>query len=122
MLTLIIILPNDFSREKLIENLGKQPAGIFPVYEFGEFMSKFNRDYMLGVKEFLADLWDSPSQYKRSLKGCDVTINNPAISLLGATTIEWLEDKLTQSDLRGGFFPEYFSYPPEKRRLERHDP
>lgn len=97
------VLPSDFSREKLLEELQARPIGLLTLKEFGGFLATIGRDYMAGTKEMLTELYDGPERYTRSLKSQTWNIERPAISLLAATTLDWLESRITDGDLRGGF-------------------
>lgn len=100
-------LPSEFSREALLGNLAKQPAGMFALKEFGGFLSMLGRDYMTGAKENLTELYDGPELFTRVLKKDTIEIRRPAITILGATTLDWLEAKITDGDLRGGFLARF---------------
>lgn len=97
------VLPSDFSREKLLEELQARPVGMLTLKEFGGFLATIGRDYMAGTKEMLTELYDGPDRYTRSLKAQTWNIERPAVSLLAATTLDWLESRITDGDLRGGF-------------------
>lgn len=97
------VLPSDFSREKLLEELQARPIGLLTLKEFGGFLATIGRDYMAGTKEMLTELYDGPDRYTRSLKAQTWIVERPAISLLAATTLDWLESRITDGDLRGGF-------------------
>lgn len=102
-----IVYPSDWSREKLISMLAEQPAGFMAQKEFGGFLELLARNYMAGAKEMLTDLYDGPDTYTRALKSEVVKISRPAITLLGATTLNWLESKITDGDLQGGFLARF---------------
>lgn len=101
------IYPEDFSREKLVALFGEKPSGLLVLKEFGGFLAMLGRDYMTGTKEMLTGLYDGPEVYKRALKKDEVIIQRPAITLLGATTLDWLEAKITEGDLQGGFLARF---------------
>jgi hypothetical protein len=101
------VYPTDFSREKLITMLSKQPAGLLAVKEFGGFLAMLSRDYMAGAKETLTELYDGPDVYTRALQKEMVKVERPALTLLGATTLDWLEGKITEGDLQGGFLARF---------------
>jgi hypothetical protein len=106
------ILPDDFSRERFIENLAARPAAVLPVFEFGELLSKLSRDYMAGSKELLTHLYDSPDEYIRETKGsAPSTIKKPAVGILAASTIDWIQDRISAGDLRGGFMARFLFWP-----------
>jgi hypothetical protein len=101
------VLPSDFSREKFLEILGKTPAGMLTLKEFGGFLAALGRDYMGGMKETLTELYDGPDEYSRSLKSSTFTVKRPALTLLAATTLDWFEGRIDEGDLRGGFLARF---------------
>jgi len=101
------VLPSDFSREKLLEELAARPVGMLTLKEFGGFLERLSATYMAGTKEMLTDLYDGPERYSRALKTKTYTIERPAVTLLAATTLDWLESKITDGDLRSGFLARF---------------
>jgi len=99
--------PSDFSREKLLGLLADQPSGMLTVKEFGGFLAALGRDYNAGTKETLTELYDGPDLYVRALQTKVVQIKRPALTLLGATTLDWLENKIVDGDLASGFLPRF---------------
>jgi hypothetical protein len=101
------VLPNDFTQEKLIETLGNRAQGIIPVYEFGALLKMLGKDYNASLKEFLTEIYDG-SDYSRDTRGGGkVTIVRPAVSILSATTVDWLVGNAKESDFRSGFFARF---------------
>lgn len=102
------ILPNEYSIEALIEYLGKNPSGTFFISEFKSFTGQMQREYMSGAKAFLTDMFDCPDTYVRQLRGKEsIKISEVCISLLGATTQDWMQDSFKEKDLAGGFLPRF---------------
>lgn len=101
------VLPADFSREKMLEELSARPVGMLTQREFGGFLERLGSTYMAGTKEMLTDLYDGPERYSRALKTKTYVIERPAITLLAATTLDWLESKITDGDLRSGFLARF---------------
>lgn len=101
------VLPADFSREKILEELAARPVGMLTLKEFGGFLERLGATYMAGTKEMLTDLYDGPDRYTRALKTKSYSIERPAVTLLAATTLDWLESKITDGDLRSGFLARF---------------
>ena len=117
------ILPEDFSREMLVEVLAGTPQGSFVWSEFGSAIAQFDREYMSGIKDMLADMYDCPSSYRRLLKSGTFEVENPCISILGATNIDWMVDKQnTKNDLRGGFLARCLFVPYHSKDFEMETP
>jgi hypothetical protein len=62
-----------------------------------------SRDYMSGTKELLADLYDSPPKYQRTVGNRTITASNVCIGILAASQTDWLLEKVKETDIRGGF-------------------
>ena len=95
------IYPDEFTQEKLIEVLRAQPQGVFFHYEFAQFMGLMNKEYNMGMKAFLTALYDCPYEYHRTTRGAKdiITIQQPCISMICATTSQWLVKNLQESDI-----------------------
>jgi len=106
-----IILPDEFSHEKILEVLQVQQQGIFVFSEFLILSSLLAKDYNAGLKSTLTSLYDSPPKYMRRTIHKTYEIDNPCISILSATTIEWLLEKTKEGDLMGGFLPRFIFVP-----------
>ncbi len=100
-------MPSDFSREKLLTILSENPAGLLTIKEFGGFLAVLGASYMQGTKEVLTDLYDGPDLFTRALRKDVIEIRRPALSILAATTLDWLESRITEGDLRGGFLARF---------------
>lgn len=78
-----------------------------PTTELGTFVARRRGRVFItgnsGTKEMLTDLYDGPLRYTRALKSRTFTIERPSITILGATTLDWLESRVTDGDIRGGF-------------------
>lgn len=110
------ILPDDFTPEKLADILKDEAAGIMTISEFVKILQILDRDYNRGAKEMLTELYDSPDHYVIQRKmGGKTTITDAAISLLGATTVGWLEDRVKKRDLEGGFLARFLFLPATER-------
>jgi hypothetical protein len=63
---------------------------------------------MSATKSVLTELYDCPQVYKRDTIGSsEIEINNPVISIMTASTIEWFLERLTESDIMGGFLTRF---------------
>lgn len=105
------LLPNEFSQEKLLEILDKQPQGVLVYYEFMSLTGLLQKDYMAGTKAFLTEIYDCPRRYIRKTKGAEVDIDNPVINILAATTTEWFLERAKVGDMYGGFLPRFMYVP-----------
>lgn len=102
-----ILMPNEFSREKIVEMMQRQPTGLFTMYEFSNFMGMCSRDYMAGTVSMITELFDSPLEYRREIKEKTYIIERPFLNILGASTIDWLEATIKEKEITGGFLPRF---------------
>ena len=109
------ILPAEFSQEKLLDILEQQPEGAFFYYEFKTLLGLLRRDYMQGVKAFLTEMYDCPPFYDRATKARNVHIENPCMSIISATTMEWFLEMVKKGDLTGGFLTRFLFIPTTTR-------
>jgi len=106
------LLPDEWTPEKLVEILADQSLGLLIVHEFSRLLQMMARDYMAGAREMLAELFDSPSSYTAgTIKRGLITVRGAAISVLGATTEDWLHKCVKGEDLRGGLLPRFLFLP-----------
>lgn len=106
-----LLLPNEFSPEVMVSGLSTQPNGLLVWSEMKSALSMMNRPYMEGTKEMLTELYDCPDVYIRKLKERCYRIEAPALSILGASTIDWLVSGIKQNDIGGGFTARFVFVP-----------
>lgn len=65
-------------------------------------------EYKKHLGRFMAKLFDCPSKvsWARIGKG-DGTVENPTVSILGASTLSWLRDSTSQADVGGGILSRF---------------
>ena len=103
-----IIFPNDSTVESLAEILSVSKRGLLTHSEFGAFLLQINRGYSADAKQFLTNLYDVPPSYEISRTTKENTLlTRPYLSILGASTIDWIKDNSNETDLRSGFFPRF---------------
>lgn len=101
------VLPGEFSPERLVGLLKEHPTVCCLWSEFGAFLRYAERSYMLGIKEQLTYLYECPPELRRALQTETVVVKEPTLSLLTASTPEWLLAHMDEVDLLGGFFPRF---------------
>jgi len=116
-----VVLPSEWSKEKVIGLLAQNPAGLFEWDEFGAALGMLSKDYMTGSKETLTKLFDSMDTYSRvtGTGGQSGTIDKPAPNILGGSTIEWLSERVKDGDLRGGFMSRFLFIPGTQKEPEK---
>ena len=107
-----LILSGEQSREKFLSLLKTNPNVLYPISEFSAVLSMWNRDYSQGFKEIVVDLFDCRQEYSRqTLKDGKLTIIKPSLNILAASTLDWLKEKLTEGDMRGGLMGRFIVIP-----------
>ena len=105
------VFPDEFSKEAFVSVLSEKPQGLLTYREFSGALAGFSRDYMSGMKELLADLYDCPEHYERVVGKQKLTATNVCLSILAASQTDWLLDKLHENDMRGGFLARFTFWP-----------
>ena len=99
-----LILPNEFTQEGLFNLLSVKPVGLVSWNEFGSFLINANtKSYQAGIKEFITDVYDCPDLLTKRLSGKEYKIENLCLNIATASTIQWLIDRITEADTKGGF-------------------
>lgn len=119
-----LICPDEYSHEGLVEKFTQFPVGTMFLYEFSRFMKMLEKNYLLSTQGLLTELFDNPAEYRRRLKKkinktmskddrkisedeSIQIISKPFINILGASTIEWLNNSVKDSDIMGGFLARF---------------
>lgn len=110
-----LILPDEWSKERLIQNLAANSQGIFIWNEFASVMAALKRDYMSGATEMLTILYDCPESYKRVLQSAAIKIERPCLSILGASTTEWFCKSFKEHALAGGYLARFLYVAPKEK-------
>jgi len=107
-----LILGGEQSREKFLSLLKDHPNVLYPISEFSSVLAMWSRDYSAGFKELITDLFDCRDEYSRqTFKDGKQIVKKPSLNILAASTIEWLREKLTEGDLRGGLMGRFILIP-----------
>jgi hypothetical protein len=113
-----LIFPREFSTERFLLHLAKTSSqGLFYFSELAELLDQFKRSYAEGILALLTDFYDCPSKYERETQkdGLQV-INDVYISILGASTVDWLNKNMSQDQSEGGFWPRFLFWPARERK------
>jgi hypothetical protein len=83
--------------------LASKKFGLMHFDEFSGIMSRFEKSYMVGGKELMTELFEA-AWFTRKIKGGeDIVIDDPAISILSSTTMDWFSSKVLEEDINGGW-------------------
>lgn len=109
--------PNEFSKEKILETFQKQPEGAFFFDEAASLFEGIRREYNRGAEAMLTTLYGG-GKYKR-VTGIQeekiITVEDPYINIIAASTIPWLVDTVSLSSMTGGFLPRFIFLPATER-------
>jgi len=114
-----LVLPNRMSGEGLLELLSYGQAGMIPASELGEWLDNLQKSHNQGLKPLFTDLYDCPQQYSYKTRGGGhLVIQRPYISIVGFSTMQWVQNNISLSDVGSGFFARFLLfYPPQKERI-----
>lgn len=106
------ILDREFTPERFIRNLSSHPTAVLKESEFSSLLERMNSNYMNGMKQRLTDLYDCHERYDRSIQGAGgqgevISIEKPSLSILAASTVDWLVESIGPNDMRSGFLPRF---------------
>ncbi|MCX6152222.1 MAG: DUF3987 domain-containing protein [Ignavibacteriales bacterium] len=102
------LIPQDATIESLCNILSVSKRGLLIHSEFGSFLSQFNKSYNADGKQFFTNLFDVPEWYEVSRVTKENTIlERPYLSILAASTIDWVQEFSSETDLRSGFFARF---------------
>lgn len=102
-----LTFPDEFSPEGFISTLSQRPTGLFIWSEMASVLAKFGASYMQGMAELLTHLYDCPPHYRRTLRREQIAVEDPCVSILAATTPEWLTEHISETTAVGGFLPRF---------------
>ena len=98
------VLSERVTPEALITSLGERAESCGLVYapELAVFLGR--QKYLEGMVPLLTTLFDAPDVWKSTtiIRG-EASLTNVALSLLGASTLEWFVDALPREAFSGGF-------------------
>lgn len=117
------LLDREFTPERFIRNLADHPTSVLKESEFASLLERMKSNYMQGMKQRLTDLFDCQDSYDRVLqgmggKGEKISIVRPALTILAASTLDWLVESLTETDMRSGFMPRFLFFAPTVKEPE----
>ena len=82
-------------------------SGIACYSEFASFLDNLRKDYNKGMESFILEVYDGNS-HTRQLKGEQSRIENPCLSIFGASTLTQFLQRITENDKHSGFLQRIF--------------
>lgn len=112
---LIRALPREFqpqvvsgaaTPEKLHDDLHVQPHAVLYASELANFFSR--QKYMEGLIPYVTELLDYRPEIERRTKGGGlVVVKEPSVTVVGCSTVDWLQEQLPDSATSGGFLARF---------------
>lgn len=94
------------TKEKLHRDLAIQPKAIIFCPELAAFFSK--EKYKENLIPYVTNLLDYEDVVElRTVKDDVIRIENPEVSILGGSTVEWLQEQLPNAAVSGGFLARF---------------
>lgn len=91
--------------EALHKDLLPNPHAVLFASELANF---FNRQkYMEGMIPYCTELLDYGAVEKRTVHGGMIRIEEPSVTVVGGSTVEWLQEQLPDSATAGGFLARF---------------
>lgn len=100
------VIKGKSTKEGLHEDLEKNPHSIVVASELANFFSKERYDE--GKIPYITQLLDyEPEAHVRTKSGGRRVVTNPSVTIIGGSTVEWLQDQLPATATAGGFLPRF---------------
>ena len=101
------IIRDSTTREKLHADLVIEPHAIVVASELAVFFTK--EKYKEGMVPYVTRLLDyRPSIDTGTRKDGSQTVYEPSVTVIGGSTVDWLQDQLPDSAAKGGFLARFF--------------
>src|SRR5271169_1329093 len=99
------IIEGKTTPEALHDELIVEPHAIVFASELANFFSKAK--YMEDMIPYVTQLLDYEQSVPRRLRGQLLEVKNPSVTIVGGSTVEWLQDQLPNSASTGGFLARF---------------
>lgn len=118
------VMDNEFSVERFVRSLAEHPTAVLKSAEFSALLERMKASYMGPLKPLLTELYDCVPEYSRRItgeggsQGEKLRIERPALSIIAASTTDWLVASINEMDLRSGFLPRFVLFPCSQKEPE----
>lgn len=86
-------------------------VGLFHIDELGGFLSSLGKEHNKGGSSQLTEFYDYGREwFDKPLASGGYFVYKPFISMLAASTVDWISCNATASDVQGGFFPRFLFF------------
>lgn len=109
-----IFLPTRTTFPALLDVLSKKKGGLILSSEFGTWLQQLAGGILsTSMRSTMADLYDVPRLYETATKtGGSIILEEPFISICGATTHSQIAKLLNEEDVLSGFLPRFLLFMP----------
>ncbi len=106
-----LILSDVGTPEGLLNELAEKQTGIKSFNEFGDFLRKIKkREFMGDYAGLLTELYDCPASFSKKLSQKYFKVQDPFLSILAASTREWMLNAMEESDIESGFLARFLFF------------
>lgn len=103
------------TKEKLHDILFFNPKALLVASELANFFGKAK--YLDGLVAYVTELLDYGPYIEINTKSGDrIRVNDPAVTIIGGSTIEWLQEQLPDAAATGGFLARFLIVAEENKR------
>jgi len=112
------VMEQESSSEYFATTLAEKSKVLFVQDEFISLLDSFKKEYSSLTKRLLVELYDREIPWSRgTMGGGKVEIIDPFVNIITGTTPAWLQQAISESDIKGGFLPRFLLiYANEKER------
>lgn len=102
------------TKERIHADLEASPKALLVASELANFFNK--SDYMAGLIPYVTQLLDYEDAVElRTQSRGIVVVHNPSVTIMGGSTVEWLQQQLPESAGTGGFLARFLIITEERK-------
>lgn len=114
------VISGKITKEALHLDLIEKPHALILASELANMFSK--EKYMEGMIPYMTDLLDCEEVTVRTRMGTNGTIEKPEVTVVGGSTVEWLQEQLPSTATSGGFLARFLIVKEEHKFQRVPDP
>jgi hypothetical protein len=108
------LMSNTASKEGWFDELHRNPSRLLRADEFVGLLNHLGRKHMGGAQDFLTELFANNRVTDNTRSHGNMTIVNPAVSIIGGCTPSQLEEFAKRADFASGFLARFIFLPASK--------
>lgn len=110
------------SKENLVDTLREKPRQLIAYSEFGKFLADSEKGYLNPLRTTYTDAWDSVPLGRGLVSKKNTEAKFPRLSLLGGSTLAYLERYTEPADWTGGFLARFLTFYADRERTYEEPP